>query len=101
MLVAMIESPQLKASSAQSDISAWMAQDKREASETVLPTELLNEFVAVGNAADCSAVVASLLEAGADRVILVPNPAGYRSTAAMVEQMRAAASLLGGPHPNP
>jgi alkanesulfonate monooxygenase SsuD/methylene tetrahydromethanopterin reductase-like flavin-dependent oxidoreductase (luciferase family) len=101
MLVAMIESPQLKASSVRSDISAWMAQDKREALEADLPTEVLNEFVAVGDAADCSTMVARLLEAGADRVVLVPNPAGYRSTPAMVEQMQAAASLLRGPHSVP
>ena len=34
-----------------------------------------------------------LLAAGADRVVLVPNPAGFRSTTSMVEQMRTVAPL--------
>lgn len=59
-----------------------------------IPLNLLRQFAAVGSPGDCSATVARLLEAGADRVVLVPNPAGYRSTAEMIEQMVAAKALL-------
>ena len=39
-------------------------------------------------------MIRRLLDAGADRVVLVPNPAGLRITDAMVDQIRAAAALL-------
>jgi hypothetical protein len=38
-------------------------------------------------------MVRRLLGAGADRIILVPNPAGFRSTAEMVHQIRSAAPI--------
>ena len=59
-----------------------------------IPLSLLRQFAAVGSADDCAATVARLLEAGADRVVLVPNPAGYRSTPEMIEQIVAAQVLL-------
>jgi 5,10-methylenetetrahydromethanopterin reductase len=60
-----------------------------------LPETVLAEFMAAGSVADCARSIARLLDAGADRVVLVPNPAGQRSTDAMVEQIRSATSLLG------
>ena len=59
----------------------------------VLSEELMGEFVATGDLSSCAATVDRLLEAGADRVILVPNPAGLRSTPDMVAQMRIASAL--------
>lgn len=90
MLAGMVDSPQLKASPLRSELVDWITQRQRE----VLPTELLGEFVAAGDPDSCRTMVKRLLEAGADRVVLVPNPAGFRSTSKMVEQMRAAATLL-------
>ncbi|HSF85764.1 MAG TPA: LLM class flavin-dependent oxidoreductase [Acidimicrobiia bacterium] len=57
--------------------------------------ELLGMFLAAGDTATCAATVAGLLESGADRVVLVPNPPGYRTTREMVEQIRAASALTG------
>lgn len=59
-----------------------------------LPDDVIGDFMAAGTAADCRAYVEWLLDAGADRVVLVPNPAGQRSTDAMVEQIRRGAALL-------
>ncbi|MGD8486524.1 MAG: LLM class flavin-dependent oxidoreductase [Chloroflexota bacterium] len=63
--------------------------------EALLPDAVIGEFMAAGSVADCARFVDRLLGAGADRVVLVPNPAGQRSTDAMVEQIRRGASLLG------
>ena len=60
-----------------------------------LPDELISRFMAAGDTAQCALMVERLLDAGADRVVLVPNPAGVRSTEAMVAQVRAATTLLG------
>jgi len=60
----------------------------------VLPDEVIGDFMAAGSTADCAHFVQRLLDAGADRVVLVPNPAGQRSTDAMVEQVRRGAKLL-------
>ena len=60
----------------------------------VLPDEVIGDFMAAGSTADCAYFVQRLLDAGADRVVLVPNPAGQRSTDAMVEQVRRGAKLL-------
>lgn len=54
---------------------------------------MFDEFVAAGDTSRCRAMIDRLLKAGADRVVLVPNPAGFRSTASMVEQIRTAAAL--------
>ena len=83
MLAAMAGSTQLKASGI--DLSAL--------DQGGLPDELMGEFMAAGDMTSCAATVDRLLEAGADRVVLVPNPAGYRSTPAMVGQMRTASVL--------
>jgi alkanesulfonate monooxygenase SsuD/methylene tetrahydromethanopterin reductase-like flavin-dependent oxidoreductase (luciferase family) len=93
MLAGMAGSPQLKASITGIEPSALIEREEQGASAEDLPDALLGEFVASGDMASCAATVDRLLEAGADRVVLVPNPAGYRSTPAMVEQMRTASAL--------
>jgi alkanesulfonate monooxygenase SsuD/methylene tetrahydromethanopterin reductase-like flavin-dependent oxidoreductase (luciferase family) len=92
MLTAMVESPQLKASRLWTDLAAVLEVGS-EASGEALPVDLIDEFVAAGDISRCRTLVDRLLEAGADRVVLVPNPAGFRSTPSMVEQMRTAAPL--------
>ena len=59
------------------------------------PDPLLTGFVASGSPDDCADMINGLLEAGADRVVLVPNPAARLSTAEMVHQMELAARLTG------
>jgi alkanesulfonate monooxygenase SsuD/methylene tetrahydromethanopterin reductase-like flavin-dependent oxidoreductase (luciferase family) len=96
MLAAMTESPQLKASPGRNDLLTLIEGEQQGSAGVTLPADLLEEFVAAGDTASCGSTVDRLLEAGADRVVLVPNPAGFRSTSTMVEQMRAAGSLTGG-----
>lgn len=96
MLAAMGGSPQLEASPVRDALLAFLEGEDRGKRAAVLPADLLDEFVAAGDAASCRTTVHSLLEAGADRVVLVPNPAGLRRTSAMVEQMHLATSLIGG-----
>lgn len=93
MLAGMAGSPQAANSSQPRELVALKERVEREGPAPV-PDPLLSEFVAAGDTAECNATVRGLLEAGADRVILVPNPAGFRSTAAMVEQIRTGASLV-------
>lgn len=57
------------------------------------PDPELTGFVASGSPEQCAGMIAGLLDAGADRVVLVPNPAGRISTDAMVAQMELAARL--------
>lgn len=83
-------SPQIKASQLGSEFADWIEQGSRG----VLPAGILNEFVAAGDRDGCCTMVKRSLEAGADRVVLVPNPAGFRSTSSMVDQRRASAALL-------
>ncbi len=71
------------------------AAQARAADDEPLPDELIGEFMAAGTVADCSDYVERLLDAGADRVVLVPNPAGQRSYGAMLEQIQRGAKLLG------
>jgi 5,10-methylenetetrahydromethanopterin reductase len=59
-----------------------------------LPFAVLGRFMAAGTSAEVGSFVGELLAAGADRVVLVPNPEGVRSTSAMLDQLRAAARLL-------
>ena len=92
MLTAMAESPQLKASRLLTDLEAFLEVGSGGSGET-LPANLIDEFVAAGDLSRCWTMVERLLQAGADRVVLVPNPAGFRSTASMVDQIRAAAPL--------
>ena len=62
---------------------------------------LLDDFWAAGTLEDCHRTIDRLLEAGADRVVLVPNPGGhYCTTPEMVEQIRVA-SRLAEPLPAP
>jgi len=77
--------------------------EARETEEPAdIPADLLSRFVAAGDSAGCAATIRDLLDAGAHRVVLVPNPAGFCTTAAMVDQIRAAAGLIervgGGSH---
>lgn len=58
-----------------------------------MPDRELTGFVASGSPEQCATTIEALLGAGADRVVLVPNPAGRISFAEMVEQMRLAAPL--------
>lgn len=59
------------------------------------PEPHLTGFVASGSLDDCAVMIESLLDAGADRVVLVPNPAGRISTVDMIDQIRCAAQLTG------
>lgn len=90
----MAMSPQLTTSDEGRELKQVMENGGDDTIAERVPNSLLGEFVAAGNAVDCAATVDGLLRAGADRVILVPNPAGYRSTSEMIEQMRAAAVLV-------
>ena len=67
----------------------------RGSDDELLPDEVIGEFMAAGSVADCRRYVERLLDAGADRVVLVPNPAGQRSFEGMLEQIRRGANLLG------
>jgi 5,10-methylenetetrahydromethanopterin reductase len=58
------------------------------------PGTQLTEFAAVGDLESCAATIGRILEAGADRVVLLPNPAGLRTTPEMLEQMQIAAPLI-------
>ena len=66
----------------------------REGLAEAMPLDLLRKYAATGSAEDCAATVEQLLAAGADRVVLVPNPASYRSTSEMVDQISLAKTLL-------
>lgn len=90
ILASMLHSPQLAVSPARDELVAWHERGQHRE----IPDELLDEFVAAGDPDRCLAMINRLLVAGADRVVLVPNPAGFRSTSAMVEQMRIASTLL-------
>jgi alkanesulfonate monooxygenase SsuD/methylene tetrahydromethanopterin reductase-like flavin-dependent oxidoreductase (luciferase family) len=94
MLAGMSASPQVTHSSVGSDLVSLIEGIGEE--PLGIPDAILSDFVAAGDPASCRDAVESLLAAGADRVILVPNPAGFRSTTAMVEQIRAGAGLIHG-----
>jgi len=91
MLAAMAGSKPMLASEAGRELTALVESNGREA----IGGTPLDEFGAVGSTADCAGRIAELLDAGAERVVLVPNPAGMRSTPEMLEQIRAAAALAG------
>jgi 5,10-methylenetetrahydromethanopterin reductase len=59
-----------------------------------LPFDVLSRFMAAGTSAEVTAFVRELFAAGADRVVLVPDPDGVRATSAMLGQLRAAARSL-------
>ena len=93
MLAGMRGSPQLKASPAGVELSTSIERREPDFSAEGPPPKLLSEFVAVGDIASCAITIDRLFAAGADRVVLVPNPAGYRSTQSMVEQMQSASAF--------
>ena len=93
MLTQMAGSAQFTTSAEGAELVKFLeARDAEEPAD--IPVDLLSRFVAAGDTAACAATIQSLLDAGADRVVLVPNPAGFRSTAAMVDQIHAAAGLI-------
>ena len=94
MLTSMVVSPQLKMSEEGQKLLRLIEADHDRLHAEGPPESLLGDFVAAGDPASCRLTIERLLEAGADQVVLVPNPAGYRSTAAMLEQMRRAAALV-------
>jgi alkanesulfonate monooxygenase SsuD/methylene tetrahydromethanopterin reductase-like flavin-dependent oxidoreductase (luciferase family) len=94
MLAQMAESPQLTVSPEGAELLTYLGDSGGGGDPGEVPAELLGNFVAAGDAGACAATIRQLLAAGSDRVVLVPNPAGYRSTAVMVEQIRAAADLV-------
>ena len=96
MLAGMVGSPQLEASPAGIELAAYVEHGGSNAGAEHPPDQLLEEFVAAGDTASCEGTVDGLFASGADRVVLVPNPAGYRSTTGMLEQMRRASALTLG-----
>ena len=68
----------------------------RTSRDAALPPDVLEHFMAIGDTAACATRIERLISAGADRVVLVPNPAGQRSAAGMLEQIRRAAPLARG-----
>lgn len=94
MLAGMAGSSPIKSSPGGEELSAFVREVGGEDLGTRVPLRLLRRFVATGSQDDCAASIAGLLDAGADRVVLVPNPAGFRSTAEMLDQMELAAALL-------
>jgi alkanesulfonate monooxygenase SsuD/methylene tetrahydromethanopterin reductase-like flavin-dependent oxidoreductase (luciferase family) len=91
-LVPMAGSPQSLATEAGRELDA--AVRARGEGGGPLPDEVIGRFMAAGDAADCAAMIERLLDAGADRVVLVPNPAGVRTIEGMLEQIRRGAVLL-------
>ncbi|MCP4305381.1 MAG: LLM class flavin-dependent oxidoreductase [bacterium] len=89
MLNAMAESPQVKLSDGGRQLLTHL-----ERGDQIAAASLLGEFAAAGDHTDCATTIGRLLDAGADRIVLVPNPAGFRSTPQMLEQIQAGASLI-------
>lgn len=94
LLAAMVDSPQLEPSQVRGELLTWIEARESGTTRPSVPDGLLSEFVAAGDLTSCRTMVDRLLDAGAHRVVLVPNPAGLRPTSAMVEQMRTAAALI-------
>lgn len=94
MLTALAQSPALEASAEGAELRDVVAASGGEGLGDAIPLALLRRFVATGTPDDCALTVSSLLEAGADRVVLVPNPAGFRATGEMLDQMELASTLL-------
>ena len=91
-VAAQAEAPALKATEVGQRLAVAVAA--RGSDDEPLPDEVIGEFTAAGSVADCGRYVERLLDAGADRVVLVPNPAGQRSYEGMLEQIRRGANLL-------
>jgi alkanesulfonate monooxygenase SsuD/methylene tetrahydromethanopterin reductase-like flavin-dependent oxidoreductase (luciferase family) len=94
MLAALAQSPALEASEEGAELQEVVAAYGREGLGDAIPLPLLRRFVAAGTPDDCALTVSNLAEAGADRVVLVPNPAGFRTTAEMLDQIILASTLL-------
>ena len=91
-LVAQYDLPATKATASGQALRA--AVEARASDDDLLTDEVIGEFMAAGSVADCHSYVERLLDAGTDRVVLVPNPAGQRSLEGMSEQIRRGANLL-------
>lgn len=94
MLSAMAKSPQLRISESDSELAALLA-GRDDPDDDQHRDDFVARYAATGDIASCHETVRGLFDAGADRVVLVPNPAGLRSTPEMLDQMRLAARLLG------
>ncbi len=94
MLSKLSESPPMKSCPEGEELGALVAAVGKEALGAEIPLRVLRQFAAVGDLDDCAETVQSLLDGGADRVILVPNPAGFRSTTEMLDQMTQASALV-------
>ncbi|MDJ0954279.1 MAG: LLM class flavin-dependent oxidoreductase [Acidimicrobiia bacterium] len=95
MLAQMAHGKPLAEAEEGAQLRAIVADAGREGLAEAIPLDLLRTFAATGSPEDCAASVQRLLSAGADRVVLVPNPASYRPTSEMVEQIALAQTLLG------
>lgn len=89
----MAGSPQMRAEVTGIDLSLLVGEEHDKPWDGHLG-EHLDTFAAAGSSESCRATIDRLIEAGADRVVLVPNPAGRLSTAQMANQMRRASALL-------
>jgi alkanesulfonate monooxygenase SsuD/methylene tetrahydromethanopterin reductase-like flavin-dependent oxidoreductase (luciferase family) len=98
-VLAMVGTPLVGTSAAGPELAKRIWSQGGDGAWADLPDAFLDEFVAAGDARRCRAMIERLLEAGADRVILVTNPAALRSTSSMVEQIRSAAVLIGSSAP--
>ena len=96
MLAGVSGAPSQRSTQEGDELRSAVATHGKEGLGDALPLSLLRKFVATGTPDDCAATVTRLLEAGADTVVLVPNPAGYRGTADMVTQMELGQALLDG-----
>ncbi len=92
MLVGQADQPAMRATASGQLLQA--ALEARDAGDELLPDAVIGEFMAAGSLADCRDYVERLMDAGAERVVLVPNPSGQRSLDGMEEQVRRGASLL-------
>ncbi len=93
MLAGMAGSKPALASDAGRRLTALVEEHGRDVVGAAPPDDLLGAFGAAGSSEDCATTISDLLDAGAERVVLVPNPAGMRTTAEMVEQIRLGAAL--------
>ena len=92
-LVAQAGAPEMLATPAGQRLADAVAA--RASADEVLPDEVIGEFMAAGSNDDCRGYVERLFDAGAERVVLVPNPSGQHSLEGMLEQIRRGANLLG------
>jgi len=93
LLKAMAQSPQLRANVTGVEPSLLVDGGSEQPWNDPL-VEHLGTFAAAGSTESCRTTINRLIEAGADRVVLVPNPAGRHSTTHMVDQMRQASALV-------